>query len=65
MTKNLIDSNGVKSISVKAGECRVPERWLRNEVAAGRVFCVRIRWNVFVPDSETEKIKKLAAQRWK
>jgi hypothetical protein len=63
--KTLIDTDGVKSISVKATECGVPERWLRGRVAAGEVLHVRIGWNVFVPESETEKIKKLAAQREK
>ena len=65
MKKNLIDADGVKSIGAKATECRVPEIWLRNRVAAGEVLCIRIGWNVFVPESETEKIKKLAAQREK
>ena len=60
--KHLVDANGIKSVGAKANECGVPERWLRNRVAAGEVLSVRIGWNVFVPDSETEKIRKLAAQ---
>jgi hypothetical protein len=65
MKKHLIDVDGVKSIATKANECNVPERWLRNRVAAGEVLCVRVGYNVFVPDSETEKIKRLAARREK
>ncbi len=61
--KNLIDADGVKSIGAMATECGVPEKWLRNRVAAGDVPCVRIGWNLFIADSETEKIQKLAAQR--
>ena len=60
--KNLIDADDVKPIGAKAAECGVPERWLRNKVASGDVASVRIGWNIFVPDSQTEKIRKLAAQ---
>ena len=65
MKKNLVDTDDLKSIGAKATELHVPERWLRNRVAAGEVLSVRIGWNVFVPDSQTEKIKKLAGQREK
>jgi len=60
--KNLIDADSVKSIGAMAIACGVPERWLRNRVAAGDVLCVRIGWNVFVEDSQIEKIKELATK---
>lgn len=59
----MIDANAVKSIAVKAAECGVPERWLRGRVAAGEVSSVRIGWNVFIADTETAKIRELAANR--
>jgi hypothetical protein len=63
MKKKTIDANDLKNIPAKAAECGVPERWLRNRIAAGDVSCVRIGWNVFIPDTETTRIKDLAASR--
>jgi glutamate racemase len=63
--KHLIDAESVKSIGIMATECSVAERWLRNKVANGDVASVRVGYNLFVPNSEAEKIKKLAAQREK
>jgi hypothetical protein len=63
MKKLKVDADALKNIPAKAAECGVPERWLRNRIAAGEVSCVRIGWNVFIPDTETNKIKDLAASR--
>jgi hypothetical protein len=62
--RNPIDPDEVKSIGTMAHECNVPERWLRNRVAAREVASRRIGYNLFVPMSEVDKIKKLAQIRW-
>jgi hypothetical protein len=63
MRKHLVDPKGVRSITAMAIECSVPGRWLRKRVIGGEVACVRIGFNFFIPISETQKIKKLAARR--
>jgi hypothetical protein len=57
-----IDADGVRNIGATAVAAGVPERWLRDRVAAGDVPCIRIGWNLFVANSEIENIQKLAKQ---
>jgi hypothetical protein len=61
--KNLVDANDVKSIGQMATLCGVPERWLRNKVAAGEVESQRVGYNLFIANSEAKKIRNLADRR--
>lgn len=63
--QNVIDTGSVRSLGTMAYENGVPERWLRNKVANGEVDSRRIGYNLFIPISETDKIKKLALRRHK
>ena len=61
--QDIIDT--MKTIGTIAYELGVPERWLRNKVANGEIASRRIGYNVLVPITETDKIKKLAQLRRK
>ncbi len=61
--KKLVDLESLRSIGAASAECEVPPRWLRNKVNNGEVESVRLGgYNVFIPASEIQKIKKLARE---